>query len=495
MRNKRTIWLWLSFFLIALIGTMGWVTKILLTVDRQERDSNRRSAKEQNVRLALWRMENRLYGLASAMVSPPEWAKNGPNPVILGGFVGTPETNMVTARPETAVVPTMAELQAILQTTPSFDSFTLESGDEETDRNRLEAICRFNLRKRVTARFAWYQGNVILAAPSTDGRIIGWIFDWSRLRQMLEHDCRPMISNPELTPLFTAMTRRADRDLALLPLRLSGELEPTILYERTESPARLMLLVAWSCIFLPAAGLGILLFASYSLNERRDAFVSAVTHELRTPLTTFSMYTEMLDGGMVPEEKRAQYVSTLRVEAERLSHLVENVLAYARIERGKKTGVAEPLVLSEFLERLQPRLLERCERGGVELTVESAGDDASMKVDPGGLERIVFNLVDNACKYGTVDGAGQVEIRIDRGSKGVVLSVRDHGAGVDDAVAQKLFKPFGKSDKEAAGGIPGVGLGLALSRQLAQSMGGRLWLDDGVESGACFKLRLPVVEE
>ena len=74
-----------------------------------------------------------------------------------------------------------------------------------------------------------------------------------------------------------------------------------------------------------------------SLSERRGAFVSAVTHELRTPLTTLRMYTEMLADGMVPDEpRRRSYLQTLRAEADRLGHLVENVLAYSRLERNRR---------------------------------------------------------------------------------------------------------------------------------------------------------------
>ena len=84
-----------------------------------------------------------------------------------------------------------------------------------------------------------------------------------------------------------------------------------------------------------------LLAGVVALSERRAAFVSSVTHELRTPLTTFRMYADMLARGMVPDaERRQQYLETLRTEAERLTHLVENVLSYARLERGRGGAAA-----------------------------------------------------------------------------------------------------------------------------------------------------------
>ena len=96
------------------------------------------------------------------------------------------------------------------------------------------------------------------------------------------------------------------------------------------SPIFLSLGIAWACVLLAATAVAGLLAGVMRLSARRASFVSAVTHELRTPLTTFQMYAEMLADGMVPEEsKQKEYLATLRAEAGRLIHLVENVLAYA----------------------------------------------------------------------------------------------------------------------------------------------------------------------
>src|SRR5439155_15089133 len=110
------------------------------------------------------------------------------------------------------------------------------------------------------------------------------------------------------------------------------------------TPVRVSLSIAWLCALLAAGAVAALLLGAVRLSERRGAFVSAVTHELRTPLTTFRMYAEMLAGGMVPDEaRRRHYLETLRIEADRLSHLVENVLSYARLERGVSRSRLEPV--------------------------------------------------------------------------------------------------------------------------------------------------------
>ena len=114
-------------------------------------------------------------------------------------------------------------------------------------------------------------------------------------------------------------------------------------------------------------------------------------------------------------------------------------------------------------------------------------DDAQVDTDVSVVEQILFNLVDNACKY----GAETVEVSVPACGGGIELRVRDHGPGISGAFRRKLFQPFSKSDREAADSAPGVGLGLSLCRGLARSLGGDLAPDGSVSDGACFVLTLP----
>ena len=265
------------------------------------------------------------------------------------------------------------------------------------------------------------------------------------------------------------------------------------------SPVRVTLGLAWVAVICAVLAVGLLLNGAVSLSERRAAFVSAVTHELRTPLTTFKMYSEMLATGMVSdEEQRKRYLETLRAEADRLGYLVENVLAYARIERGSARSRVEPIALGTLLDQILPRLQQRAEQAGTRILC-SIGDGVAgmvVYVDASAAEQILFNLVDNACKYGTGARVGAAPIELEAregGSRAVLVRLRDHGPGVSASVASKLFQPFCKSADEAARSAPGVGLGLALSRRLIRSMGGNLHWDSTVRDGACFELSLPRV--
>ena len=250
-------------------------------------------------------------------------------------------------------------------------------------------------------------------------------------------------------------------------------------------------------ILLAAAPVCVLLFGAVARSERRCAFVGAVTHELRTPLTTFRMYTEMLEAGMVHDPKaRDQYLTTMRREADRLSHLVENVLAYARLERTSPASRAVVLPVSQLVDRVTERLGQRAEQAGMTVDVNlNGGGEVKVKADPGAVEQILFNLVDNACKYAAGAEDRTIHIEAVRSNGHVKVHVRDHGPGISGQEAGRLFQPFRKSAKDAAHSAPGVGLGLALSRRLAIAMGGKLVLNGCGDGGACFELTLPVVKE
>jgi len=139
--------------------------------------------------------------------------------------------------------------------------------------------------------------------------------------------------------------------------------------------------------------------------------------------------------------------------------------------------------------------VQRTEQAGMNFVVDA--DERALQtvvhVDVSAVEQILFNLVDNACKYG-VTGATEKLIHLEALPHGrfAMLRVRDHGQGISAEGAKRLFTPFSKSAREAAHTAPGVGLGLALCRRLSRSLGGDLRLDETVTNGACFELRLPI---
>ena len=174
--------------------------------------------------------------------------------------------------------------------------------------------------------------------------------------------------------------------------------------------------------------------------------------------------------------------------------MVENVLSYARLERGRVNGRIETLSLDELLAPVVERLAARAEQAGMELVVEAdnGAGETLVRANPSAVEQVLFNLVDNAGKYAAAAGDKRLHLSLQPNGRTAELRLRDHGPGVSAAARRRLFHSFSKSAHEAAHTAPGVGLGLALSRRLARDMGGDLRLDTRVVDGACFVLSLPL---
>ena len=207
---------------------------------------------------------------------------------------------------------------------------------------------------------------------------------------------------------------------------------------------RVSLGAAWASALAGVVALALLLRGTLRLSERRGAFVSAVTHELRTPLTTFRMYSEMLAEGMVSDEtSRKRYLETLRSEADRLGHLVENVLSYARLERGRGAKAKEKVALTPLLERATSRVADRATQSGKTLSLEIDKGIKSdlVNTDPGAVEQIVMNLIDFGMN---VQAAGDAPRVMHSGSATPTgLPAEGSGtvsveAGVSDEVVEKL---------------------------------------------------------
>lgn len=345
----------------------------------------------------------------------------------------------------------------------------------------------------------WYGRRLLLLrrVQCADGEYIqGCWMDWTRISREMAALVADLLPNAELVALHEGSREPEGDRLASLPAQLAaGEFVlPPSMYR---SPMWLPLVVAWVCLLLAVLAVGGLLIGVVSLSERRGAFVSAVTHELRTPLTTFRMYAEMLAGPMVTdEEKRRRYLETLKREALRLSHLVENVLSFAGLERGGRLRTGEGVRIGELVEHVLPRMSERAGQVDMELCAGLENDVLDRQVAANGavIEQILFNLVDNACKYAAASEYKSIYMHVYIEDGRLIFSIRDFGAGVDRRVRRKLFRPFSRSAEQAAGAAPGVGLGLALSRRLARRMGGELRLERNDGPGALFVLMLPTID-
>lgn len=344
-------------------------------------------------------------------------------------------------------------------------------------------------------RAVWLGGELFLLrrvtwktsdAAAREVSVQGVWMNTASLREQLLHEVADLLPRAKLPAVEGQRATEDPLAMVSFPFRLERN-EPAIVPPATLSRP---LLAGWAAVLLALVTASFLVAGVMKLSERRAAFVSAVTHELRTPLTTFRLYSDMLGSGAVKPERRAEYLGVLAREADRLAHLVENVLSFSRIERGSARASVRESSLDELLEPMRERLANRLSAAGLELRIDLAANPR-LRVDAAAVEHILFNLIDNAAKYAASGVPAEVVIEARASGRLVEIKVRDHGPGIPPRERRRIFRAFHKSAREAAESRPGVGLGLALSRRLARSLGGRLeWTDSS--SGAAFVLHLPV---
>ncbi|HEY8427366.1 MAG TPA: HAMP domain-containing sensor histidine kinase, partial [Sandaracinaceae bacterium] len=230
------------------------------------------------------------------------------------------------------------------------------------------------------------------------------------------------------------------------------------------------LLALWAMALLAAAAIVASARRAEALSRQKSAFVSAVSHELRTPLTTLRMHAEMLEEGLVSDERRPKVYAELVRESVRLARLVDNVLSLSKLEEGRRRIRASEADLAacvrEVVEGQRRFVVERgfALRGPGEEPLEA-------RFDAQAVEQIVVNLLDNAVKYGAgEERAIEVEVSRVRGAPAIV--VRDRGPGIPAHEREKVFERFHRVEREDTVHAPGTGIGLALVAELAEAHGG-----------------------
>ncbi len=222
------------------------------------------------------------------------------------------------------------------------------------------------------------------------------------------------------------------------------------------------------------------------LSELRTDFVSAVSHELRTPIASVSMLAELLEQGRVEETERGEVYAALAKEARRLGETVDWLLSFSRMSAGRVTAqrrslpVAEPVLesLAEFEERHPEARIEQSIEAGI-----------SAVVDPDQVRLAVDNLLANALKYAP-DGQ-PYRVSVEAHDADVWISVTDRGPGVAARDRTRIFEPFERADDRLHQATEGSGIGLSLVRHVAESHGGRAWVESESGRGARFVLALP----
>jgi two-component system phosphate regulon sensor histidine kinase PhoR len=230
--------------------------------------------------------------------------------------------------------------------------------------------------------------------------------------------------------------------------------------------------------------LGVAFFIYATLKERRlnalkSDFIANVSHELKTPLSVVRMFGEMLLTGRVASpDRQRQYIETICRESERLSGLIENVLDFAALERGKQNYAREAADFGEIVARGVETVRLRLE--GVEMRFSAPHPGPNVFVDAQAVLLAVINLLDNAIKYGE---GSPVDVQINVAESEVSVSVRDHGPGIPAEETKRVFDRFYRVRRPGQQ-IRGSGIGLSLVKHIADAHGGRAWADNALDGGA-----------
>lgn len=225
-------------------------------------------------------------------------------------------------------------------------------------------------------------------------------------------------------------------------------------------------------------------------NQLKSEFIANVSHELKTPLSLIRMFGELISLRRSQDPKVVkEYAEIIMKESDRLTSLIENVLDFARLERGKVAYSMEVGDLRIVVEHALALFNYRVEQSGIELK-QDLHDVPSTIFDESALTLVVLNLVENALKYGVRDEEKRVIVSLTLQEEHIALKVEDFGPGISPNDTRRIFDRFYRG--ETAGGRRGSGIGLSLVKHIVEAHDGVVRLENDRPVGACFIILLPV---
>jgi signal transduction histidine kinase len=326
-------------------------------------------------------------------------------------------------------------------------------------------------------------------------------------------DVRIETLEPEPRVLFSTGTPREENMIRVL-FNFQGHPEgsgaaaknPAWQLEISSRTKDLQRAVHWSRIegFATASFLDILILLSaytlvrYTRHAREVAeaqfnFVSATSHELRTPLTVIRGAAHNLERGIVrtPEGVR-EYSNLIRTSAEQLTHMVEQVLAFAATQKTRVPLALHPLDLGRVVDEALAAVREEIDQAGIRVEWARGTDEVPVQGDAAALRRVFQNLLSNAAKHGGQGGWIGIVVEKRAQANRASVTISDRGPGIPAPEREKIFEPFYRGAEAMARQTRGSGIGLSLVREIVEAHQGTIEVQDAATGGASFVVNLPL---
>ena len=230
-------------------------------------------------------------------------------------------------------------------------------------------------------------------------------------------------------------------------------------------------------------------------SQAKEEFVAVLSHELRTPLMAILGWARVLNRQPQVAEGRiwGDGIHAMEHNAQTIARLVEDCLDVARIAEGKFQLQRGRVDLNQVASAAMEAIHQSADEKGLRLTTESAGSPLIISGDKTRLEQVLLNLLTNAIRY--TEKEGEISISLRRMDQEGEIAVRDTGVGIDPEFMEQIFQPFGQGTRNWFASDSGLGLGLAIAREIVQMHGGRIWAESpGPGHGSTFRLRLPLTQ-
>jgi PAS domain S-box-containing protein len=230
---------------------------------------------------------------------------------------------------------------------------------------------------------------------------------------------------------------------------------------------------------------------AWAASQAKSEFLASMSHELRTPLNAIGGYAELLAMGVRGplNAEQAQDIARIRRSQQHLLTLINDVLNFAKVDAGQTEYRLTAVPVDEALRDTESMIAPQVLAKGLHYSYKGAGKSASVLADPEKLQQIVLNLLGNAVKF--TDSGGSITLSSEFAGLCIEIKVADTGPGIPAEKLERIFDPFVQAERRLNQPVQGVGLGLAISQDLAQAMGGKITVESEVGEGSTFTLSLP----